>query len=69
MIMYSMKHLLYVCATEFTIYLRHVFQLQDIADPVLTDDERKMISQSFSVTTNVEPLSYIIPDDTLGEYN
>ena len=66
MIMYCMKDLLYVCTTEFTIYLRRVFY---IADPVLTDDERKMISQSFSVTTNVEPLSYIIPDDTLGEYN
>ena len=31
-------------------------------------EERKMISQSFAVTTNVEPLSYTIPDDTLGEY-
>ena len=28
-----------------------------------------MISQSFSVTTNVEPLSCTISDDTLGEYN
>ena len=27
-----------------------------------------MISQLFSITTNVEPLSYIVPDDTLGEY-
>ena len=27
-----------------------------------------MISQSFSVTTNVKPLGNRIPGDTLGEY-